>query len=261
MWWTNERTDNNTHKPQWQPHFSKVIWPQYPNPSPCTVGRTGEHMKWQQYHQHQCRLMIRHLDTSACQILCHFSKGFVSESARLNRCYKTVEIKWSMSYPCLMIPIMSSSIRFELKMISALQWRHNERDCVSNHQPPDCLLNRLFRRRSKKTSKLCVTSLCVGNLPVNSPHKWPVTQFVWEQNGVSNKNSKNYKKSQFLRWCDLDPLTHDHEKLINSGHYHYHCVYQIWKQSTQCFLSYCVNHLCWGWPQHKTITPTPTPIL
>ena len=29
-----------------------------------------------------------------------------------------------------------------------------------------CLLNRLFRRRSKKTSKLRVTGLCVGNSPV-----------------------------------------------------------------------------------------------
>ena len=32
---------------------------------------------------------------------------------------------------------------------SALRWRHNGRDCVSNHQPHDCLLNRLFGRRSK----------------------------------------------------------------------------------------------------------------
>ena len=39
----------------------------------------------------------------------------------------------------------------------SLQWRHNEGDSVSNHQPHDCLLNRLFGRRSKKTSKLCVT--------------------------------------------------------------------------------------------------------
>ena len=30
----------------------------------------------------------------------------------------------------------------------------------------DCLLNRLFRRRSKKTSKLRVTGLCEGNSPV-----------------------------------------------------------------------------------------------
>ena len=35
-----------------------------------------------------------------------------------------------------------------------------------SHQPHNCLLNRLFRRRSKKTSKLCVTGLCAGNLPV-----------------------------------------------------------------------------------------------
>ena len=47
----------------------------------------------------------------------------------------------------------------------ALQWRHNERDRVSNHQPHDCLLNRLFTRRSKKTSKPRVTGLCVGNSP------------------------------------------------------------------------------------------------
>ena len=43
--------------------------------------------------------------------------------------------------------------------------RHNGRDNVSNHQPHHCLLNRLLRRRSKKTSKLRVTGLCVGNSP------------------------------------------------------------------------------------------------
>ena len=42
----------------------------------------------------------------------------------------------------------------------SLQWRHNDHDGVSNHQPRGCLLNRLFRRRSKKTSKFRVTSLC-----------------------------------------------------------------------------------------------------
>ena len=31
-----------------------------------------------------------------------------------------------------------------------LQWRHNERHGVSNHQPHVCLLNRLFRQRLKK---------------------------------------------------------------------------------------------------------------
>ena len=49
---------------------------------------------------------------------------------------------------------------------NSLQWRHNGRDGVSNHQLHHCLLNRLFRRRSKETSKLSVTSLCAGNSPV-----------------------------------------------------------------------------------------------
>ena len=43
-------------------------------------------------------------------------------------------------------------------------------DSVSNHQPRDCLLNRLVRRRSKKTPKVNtrksrVTGLCAGNSP------------------------------------------------------------------------------------------------
>ena len=47
-----------------------------------------------------------------------------------------------------------------------LRWRNNEHDGVSNHQPHDCLLNRLSRRRSKKTPMLRVTGLCEGNSPV-----------------------------------------------------------------------------------------------
>ena len=41
----------------------------------------------------------------------------------------------------------------------SLRWRHNGCDSVSNHQPHDFLLNRLFSR-----------------WPVNSLHKWPVTR-------------------------------------------------------------------------------------
>ena len=47
-----------------------------------------------------------------------------------------------------------------------LQWRCNKRDGISNHRRLDCLLNRLFRPKSKKTSKLRVTDLCEGNSPV-----------------------------------------------------------------------------------------------
>ena len=52
-------------------------------------------------------------------------------------------------------------LALHLYLIS-FKWRHRERDGVSNPQPHDCLLNRLFRCRPKKTSKLRVTGLCVG---------------------------------------------------------------------------------------------------
>ena len=70
---------------------------------------------------------------------------------------------------------------------SPLQWRHNGRHGVSKHQSHDCLLNHLFRRRSKKISKLRVTGLCVRGIhrwPVNSPHKWPVTRKLFPFHNV-----------------------------------------------------------------------------
>ena len=51
-------------------------------------------------------------------------------------------------------------------MIMTLHWRHNKCDVVSNQQRLDCLFKRLFRRRSKRTSRLCVTGLCECNSPV-----------------------------------------------------------------------------------------------
>ena len=53
-----------------------------------------------------------------------------------------------------------------LLAIHSLQWRHNERDGISNHQTHYCLLNCLLRHRSKKMWELCVTGLCEGNSPV-----------------------------------------------------------------------------------------------
>ena len=73
---------------------------------------------------------------------------------------------------------LSCVLCFAVGYRQSLQWGHNDHGGVSNYQPHDCLLNRLFRRRSKKTSKLRVTGLCAGNSPgpVNSPHKGPVTR-------------------------------------------------------------------------------------
>ena len=54
-------------------------------------------------------------------------------------------------------------MKFQSRWKCALQWCHNERDGVKNHRRLDCLLKRLFSRRSKKASKLHVTGLCLGN--------------------------------------------------------------------------------------------------
>ena len=42
-----------------------------------------------------------------------------------------------------------------------LEWRHNEHDGVSDHLPHDCLLNRLFRRRSNEKN-------------IKAPRHWPL---------------------------------------------------------------------------------------
>ena len=49
-----------------------------------------------------------------------------------------------------------------VRTVGTLQRRHNERNGVSNHQRLDCLLNRLFRHRSRKTSKPRDTGFCWG---------------------------------------------------------------------------------------------------
>ena len=60
-------------------------------------------------------------------------------------------------------------------VLKTLQWRYNERDGILEHWRLDCLLNRVFRRRSKKTPKLRVTGLCEGHSPVTGelPAKRP----------------------------------------------------------------------------------------
>ena len=82
-----------------------------------------------------------------------------------------MHMKWPHVALCLSIVIWTNTTDFffiKIKCIT-LRWRHNGCDGVSNHPPHDCLLNALFRRRSKKTSKLRVTGLCAGNSPGEFP--------------------------------------------------------------------------------------------
>ena len=86
-------------------------------------------------------------------------------------------------------------------MWSPLLWRHNGRGSVSNHQPHHCLLNRLFRRRSKKTSKLRVTG-GAGEFPAqiarnaeNVSNWWRHHEMVTNVN-VSKRWSEDVKQTR-----------------------------------------------------------------
>ena len=77
----------------------------------------------------------------------------------------TPPIHWSWKYNDLCKNYDMVITERYYNMPVSLQRRHNGCDSVSNHQPHDCLINRLFRLRSKKTSKPRVTGLCAGNSP------------------------------------------------------------------------------------------------
>ena len=67
---------------------------------------------------------------------------------------------------CAARPCYSFTTSDEIQFWTPLQWRHNERNGVSNHRRLHCLLSCCFRHRSKKTSKLRVTGLCERNSTV-----------------------------------------------------------------------------------------------
>ena len=91
-----------------------------------------------------------------------------------------------------------------------LQWPHNGCDGVSNHKPHHRLPNRLFRRRSKKTSKLCVTGLCAGNSPVAGefPAQRPVTRKMFPFDDViittSLENMNCHENISIMRLTRVD---------------------------------------------------------
>ena len=82
-----------------------------------------------------------------------------------------------------------------------IKWCHNGRDGVSNHQPHYCILRSFFRRRSKKTPKLSVTGLCVGNSPVNPPHRWLVTVKCFHLMTLSWSNRRSVL-NQYVDYID-----------------------------------------------------------
>ena len=117
-----------------------------------------------------------------CTDICQQLASIVSDNGAVP--YIRQPIIWtndSLSYRSINVPFNLSELNWHnlrtsepfvdwagshKKIYFALQWRHNGRDGITNHQPHHCLLNRFFSRRSKKISKLHVTGLCARNSPV-----------------------------------------------------------------------------------------------
>ena len=101
---------------------------------------------------------------------------------------------------------------------------------ISNHQPHDCLLKRLFRHRSKEKSKLRVTGLCTGNSPVTG--EFPAQRA---------SNAENVS----IRW-------RDHELGVIIWHYWFKCTVYPKKYAHGSWFAV----LCCGY----TLTDFPIPI-
>ena len=101
------------------------------------------------------------------------------------------------------------------KLFITLRWSHHDRDGVSNRQPHNCLLNHLFRRRSKKTSKLHVTGLCAGNSPVTG--EFPAQRA---------SNAENVS----IWWCH-----HKHDNFSPKSH-NRHSIVHLYGWGTECLL-------------------------
>ena len=139
-----------------------------------SLKRSNKNIFWRWYGKYNFINSITQLDWHMADIYVAWTplKRWLCNDNLDHKCLKSVVslIMDEIMKPAAKLQSMSMDYLF------SLQWRHNGRDSVSNHQTHDCLLNRLFRRRSKKTSKLHVTGLCAGNHrgPVNSPHRWTV---------------------------------------------------------------------------------------
>ena len=132
---------------------------------------------------------------------------------------------WARSYPIREeVTYVKSNWPRPCSAISiTLQWRHNGRDSVSNHQPHDCFLNRLFRRISKKTSKLRVTGLFVGNSPGTGelPAQLAsnaVNVFIWwrhHEHAQHHGVDEAANGQTFCRWQTLNMMVPTHENTFN----------------------------------------------
>ena len=137
---------------------------------------------------------------------------------------------------------------------NALQWRHNERDSVSNHQPHDCLLSRLFRRRSKKTSKLRVTGFCAGNSPGTGEFSAQMASNAesvsiwWRQHAYTNEYTEgNVPRENTQAFFEISQLSCQYRN------YHYNNKTILWSSTHDDGISFQETlSVCWDTGQNTT---------
>ena len=95
-----------------------------------------------------------------------------------------------------------------------LLWRHNEHDGVSNHQPYDCLLNRLFRQRKHQSSAPLAFVWAIHRWPVNSPHKGPITRKMFPFDDVIMIRSKSDWLLTYIYCVTVITITTGYNDLI-----------------------------------------------
>ena len=138
-----------------------------------------EHL-WQKFiiSQAICLRAVRPQAITWANVYAHLCRHMASlgHNALIDNYLLTKAFIWHIS-AMLCLSNLHFNVWYWPLFSTTLRWRHNERDGVSNHRRFDCLLNRLFRRRSKKTSKLRVTGLCEGNSPMTG--EFPV---LWASN-------------------------------------------------------------------------------
>ena len=109
------------------------------------------------------------------------------------------------------------STKFDISIYSArqlwcghlkktLQWRHNERNGVSNRRRLDCLLNSLSRRRSKKHQGTAPLVFVRGihRYPLGFPHKVQVTWKILPFDDVMFSQSQRVSHLKEHAYCSLD---------------------------------------------------------
>ena len=147
------------------------------------------------------------------------------------------------------------------KNITQLRWRHNGHVGVSNHQPHDCLLNRLFRHRSKTTSKLRVTGLCAGNSPGTGEFPAQIASYAenvsiwWRHHPASRPRRPSCRGCE--RWsyerqdssfkvnnidaCDIENIVGNKKYIFAHSIIHHHLSSNLWYKT-----HISKPHKCWS---------------